>query len=169
MGTALQLDFSDCHYDPERGRFLSEDPIGFNGGDMNLYRYVGNNSLNYTDPLGLTTYQCTRIYKKKGPIDFSHSFLCVHYFNEYGQLNWDCGGIGPSGSPFGSSGSPTDRGGLPEGATCEKDSDDSCIDDCVRRKFVEGDEEPPYYHFITSNCFHYTSNIRRECNEECPD
>ena len=31
---------------------MSEDPIGFYGGDVNLYRYVGNNSLNYVDPSG---------------------------------------------------------------------------------------------------------------------
>ena len=29
-------------YDPIAGRWLSEDPIGFAGGDTNLYRYVGN-------------------------------------------------------------------------------------------------------------------------------
>ena len=40
------------YYDPGTGRFLSEDPIGVNGGDANFYRYVGNNSLNFTDPEG---------------------------------------------------------------------------------------------------------------------
>lgn len=35
------------------GRFLSEDPIGFRGGDSNLYRYVGNNPLYANDPYGL--------------------------------------------------------------------------------------------------------------------
>ncbi|MBI3377385.1 MAG: transglycosylase SLT domain-containing protein [Nitrospirae bacterium] len=40
-------------YDPESGRFLSEDPIGFEGGDVNLYRYVGNNPVNWIDPFGL--------------------------------------------------------------------------------------------------------------------
>ena len=29
------------HYDPNKGRFLSRDPIGFDGG-TNLYGYVGN-------------------------------------------------------------------------------------------------------------------------------
>ncbi|HCA58759.1 MAG TPA: hypothetical protein DEP46_12345, partial [Blastocatellia bacterium] len=28
-------------YDPKLGRFISEDPIGFAGGDVNLYGYVG--------------------------------------------------------------------------------------------------------------------------------
>jgi len=39
-------------YDPEAGRFISEDPIGFEGGDINLYRYVENNSINNNDPTG---------------------------------------------------------------------------------------------------------------------
>ncbi len=41
-------------YDPDTGRFLSEDPIGFAGGDLNLYRYVRNRPLSATDPLGLS-------------------------------------------------------------------------------------------------------------------
>lgn len=41
------------YYDPAMGRFLSEDPIGFSSGDPNPYRYVGNNPVSLTDPLGL--------------------------------------------------------------------------------------------------------------------
>jgi len=40
-------------YDANLGRFISEDPIGFAGGDINLYGYVRNNSLNNIDPRGL--------------------------------------------------------------------------------------------------------------------
>jgi RHS repeat-associated protein len=39
-------------YDPVNGMFISKDPIGFRGG-LNLYAYVGNNPVNYTDPFGL--------------------------------------------------------------------------------------------------------------------
>jgi RHS repeat-associated protein len=39
--------------DPMDGNFISKDPIGFKGGDVNLYRYVQNNSVNLTDPNGL--------------------------------------------------------------------------------------------------------------------
>jgi RHS repeat-associated protein len=40
-------------YSPRIGRFISEDPIGLHGGDINLYGYVWNNSPNYYGPLGL--------------------------------------------------------------------------------------------------------------------
>jgi RHS repeat-associated protein len=39
-------------YRPDIGRFLSPDPIGFASGDLNLYRYVFNDPLTYTDPYG---------------------------------------------------------------------------------------------------------------------
>jgi hypothetical protein len=39
-------------YDPQQGRFVSEDPIGLRGG-TNFYRYVGNDPLNHKDPFGL--------------------------------------------------------------------------------------------------------------------
>ncbi len=43
-------------YDPEVGRFISKDPIGFAGGDLNLYAYVFNNPVNEIDPLGLYSF-----------------------------------------------------------------------------------------------------------------
>src|SRR5262249_15828499 len=39
-------------YDPQLGRFISQDPMGFSAGDVNLYRYVGNDPLNLMDPSG---------------------------------------------------------------------------------------------------------------------
>ena len=39
-------------YDPQQGRFTSEDPIGFDGG-LNLYGYVENNPMSLSDPSGL--------------------------------------------------------------------------------------------------------------------
>ncbi len=39
------------YYDPETGRFVSSDPIGYEGG-INLYTYVDNNPVNLTDPSG---------------------------------------------------------------------------------------------------------------------
>ena len=42
------------YYDPKVGRFISEDPIGFEGG-INFYAYVENNPANATDPYGLAS------------------------------------------------------------------------------------------------------------------
>ena len=43
------------YYDPAQGRFITRDPIGYEGG-INLYGYAGNDPINNTDPLGLRTY-----------------------------------------------------------------------------------------------------------------
>ena len=43
-------------YDPGLGKFISRDPIGFAGGDLNLYRYAENNPTNRIDPLGLSAW-----------------------------------------------------------------------------------------------------------------
>jgi RHS repeat-associated protein len=40
-------------YDPKLGRFTSEDPIGFAGGDLNWYGYVLNRPTMLRDPFGL--------------------------------------------------------------------------------------------------------------------
>lgn len=40
-------------HDSGLGRFLSEDPIGFVGGNINLYGYVNNNPSSSVDPSGL--------------------------------------------------------------------------------------------------------------------
>jgi RHS repeat-associated protein len=40
------------YYDPGAGRFLGEDPIEFDGGDVNLYRYVWNSPVGFRDASG---------------------------------------------------------------------------------------------------------------------
>ncbi|NJL52943.1 MAG: RHS repeat-associated core domain-containing protein [Hydrococcus sp. SU_1_0] len=48
------LDFMRARfYDSDTGRFISPDPIGLLGNDLNLYRYVQNSPNNYIDPEGL--------------------------------------------------------------------------------------------------------------------
>ena len=41
------------YYNPQLGRWLSRDPIGYSGGDLSLYGYVDGNPLRYVDPSGL--------------------------------------------------------------------------------------------------------------------
>ena len=40
------------HYKPHSARWLSPDPIGYNGGDVNLYEYVQSAPTMYVDPSG---------------------------------------------------------------------------------------------------------------------
>jgi RHS repeat-associated protein len=44
--------FGARDYDAETGRWTAKDPIGFAGGDTNLYAYVGNDPVNRVDPGG---------------------------------------------------------------------------------------------------------------------
>lgn len=45
--------FRARYYNAGMGRFLQKDPIGFRGGSVNLYSYVGNSVPNRIDPFGL--------------------------------------------------------------------------------------------------------------------
>ena len=50
-GTGLYY-YRARYYHPALQRFISEDPLEFAAGDPNLYAYVGNNPVSYTDPAG---------------------------------------------------------------------------------------------------------------------
>jgi RHS repeat-associated protein len=54
------------YFDSECGRYLRIDPIGFAGGDENLYAYVWNDPIGWLDPKGLSSLKfnrCTNILK----------------------------------------------------------------------------------------------------------
>ncbi len=40
------------YYDPTAGRFITQDPLLFGGGDANFYAYVGGDPVYYADPSG---------------------------------------------------------------------------------------------------------------------
>jgi RHS repeat-associated protein len=45
------------YYDSQLGRFISRDPIVYQGSKWNLYEYVKSNSVGYIDPLGMVVLQ----------------------------------------------------------------------------------------------------------------
>jgi RHS repeat-associated protein len=50
----LDLYYYRARYmDPTLGRFIGQDPLGFEAGDLNLFRYVNNEPVGTKDPYGL--------------------------------------------------------------------------------------------------------------------
>jgi RHS repeat-associated protein len=60
-GLANLYNYRARYYSPALHRFISEDPLGLQGG-INLYTYAANNPINWIDPLGLdvtiTLWKC---------------------------------------------------------------------------------------------------------------
>ena len=66
--------------------WLSPDPIGFEGGDANLYRNCGNDPVNAVDPTGLDQY----ILVPRTPYENSEGKMVLPYdiiFEE--EHSWD--------------------------------------------------------------------------------
>ena len=81
-------------YDPQIGRFTSEDPIGFAGGDVNLYGYVWNNPQHFKDPLGHQGF-----YRNPPPGGWKDSDLLITRDPDYHQITISAGTvIGITGS-----------------------------------------------------------------------
>jgi len=80
-------DYRNRVYSAELGRFLQNDPIKFYAGDLNLYRYVGNDFLNLIDPEGLATFG----FRISGTINLpgiiSKSFTIGFHIDQ--QKRWD--------------------------------------------------------------------------------
>jgi RHS repeat-associated protein len=80
------------YYDPSVGRFLSEDPTGFNAG-INFYAYVSNNATNLIDPKGLLQICCRNANLGSGVVAWAtlnlvpppcHCFLKLSDGSTYG-------------------------------------------------------------------------------------
>jgi len=65
-GTALYY-YRARYYHPALQRFISEDPMGFEGDDTNLFAYVRNDPLALTDPAGLNAIAGAVVLAPLGP------------------------------------------------------------------------------------------------------
>jgi RHS repeat-associated protein len=87
-------------YSPALQRFLSEDPIEFAGGDVNIYAYVGNQPTMRQDPLGLDSTQVgisIPVIGVPGGVGAGPSFAIV--FDDFGGVYWQVGvGVGTGGA-----------------------------------------------------------------------
>ena len=82
------------YFDPITGRFLSEDPISFRGGN-NFFEYAKNNPIRFSDPTGLSPEPQQPGYPT-GPIGKAgcELLLDVHYGGECKSCVYQCRGYG---------------------------------------------------------------------------
>jgi RHS repeat-associated protein len=78
--------YRNRYYHPVIGRFTTVDPLGYNAGDVNLYRYVNNQPEILADPIGLDITYSLPFFPEYGPIAMQqnlcqqgvHSLGCGH-------------------------------------------------------------------------------------------
>ena len=147
------------YYDPNHGRFISEDPIGFEGGDVNLYEYAKSNPILYTDPSGLTVKLCY------SPLE---SWL-AKVGGQHVSIKANCGiwGFYPKDESVLNTGWGP---GLVQDDSKRRDL--SCIDtmmtkcideECVCRRIRKSVSNPPSYGIMFYNCHSWAREIISAC------
>ncbi len=172
------------YYEPALGRYISQDPIGLQGG-WNPYSYPLD-PLQKVDPLGLETQECIKPLhslggtgERSGPDIWGnplyHKYLCVpdgkggHICGGQDQRgeNWYDGLWGP-GKPS------VDT--LEGGGKCETiEPDNTCLEECLKGKFsgprprytVLPDNLTTLKIGVLKNCQDWSDDIFNSCKNKC--
>jgi RHS repeat-associated protein len=141
------------YYEPNVGRFLSEDPILFDGG-IDFYRYAENNPVSEADPLGLGTKVC---YYPSSNQPWGHVGFGLPQEGQGGTS-----GFYPTANPFDSPGmvkpdtehKPTKCKTIP----APKDKDQ-----CMMQCQLDWQTNPGDYKFFSRQC----TSFVRDCMKKC--
>jgi len=157
------------YYSPMFQRFVSQDPIGFAGGDANVYAYGSNDPVTLTDPLGLDAYICDRPIKglsgEHGPL--YHQFICVVVDGAtycFGLTTYN----GQKDLPESLVNVPGGIEGDKPNNSCQQVSKKPCVDNCLLGVAVE---PPPAYSLLNlfggANCHLYPLAAIAYCQDQC--
>ncbi|EFO3630621.1 RHS repeat protein, partial [Escherichia coli] len=172
------------YYDPLRGRYITQDPIGLKEG-WNFYQYPLN-PISNIDPLGLETLKCIKPLhsmggtgERSGPDiwgnPFYHQYLCV----PDGKGDYTCGGQDQRGESKGDGlwgpGKASNDTKEAAGRCDLVETDNSCVENCLKGKFKEvrprysvlPDIFTPINLGLFKNCQDWSNDSLETCKMKC--
>jgi RHS repeat-associated protein len=164
------------YYDPNTGRFLSEDPIRFKGGTVNFYAYVDGDPTTQTDPSGLRAQVCCRPLRGKWGhrSGKNHCYVLINpdddpwTFHTYGLHREDGNDVKYPGGARPVPDDPTDIGG-----TCSDVKDaTACKEKDFAKKALSNTDCPSCgnrYWFTTTNSNYWVWDALTKAGMTPPD
>jgi hypothetical protein len=160
------------YYDPQGGRFMSEDPIDWLGGDVNFYRYASNEPSRFIDPLERTVYICHRPLNLVGFFSFlnNHPNLVTHTWIRTESKE---AGLGPANGTVPGQNAPADLPFTPTAVvdhtgeskapnascTAVPDEDEDCVNEQLRLGTPQGRFIPGI-----NDCSTFASKVLNKCD-----
>jgi RHS repeat-associated protein len=160
------------YYDSSTGRFMSEDPIDWLGGDVNFYRYASNQPSMFIDPLGRTVYLCHRPLNLVGIFSFlnNHPDLATHTWIKTESKE---AGLGNANGTVPGQNAPADLPFVPTTVNDHtgesKAPNASCTalpnedEDCVNEQLRLGTPHGRFFPGV-NDCSTFASNVLNKCD-----